>query len=196
MKICFAIKIASCAKNFIRSSFYLFCCVLCFRSKPYVYMNVCARDCVHVCVCDCVHVCVCVCFCVCVRVHIWVCACIYISVCVHMYMCVCTYIWKYVSSHIYMCVCIYVHVCAYIYIYIYIYIWWTLPSISTYKSLTVQLKLWTVGDLFIVVKARIELFGWTHYRRTCHVVYHWEERNKEFLLSLRVWISRPPKNDR
>ena len=29
----------------------------------------------------------------------------------------------------------------------------------------------------------------------CHVVYHWEERNKEFPLTLRVWISRPPKND-
>ena len=30
----------------------------------------------------------------------------------------------------------------------------------------------------------------------CHVAYHWEKRNKECPLPLRVWTSRPPKNDR
>ena len=60
--------------------------------------------------------------------------------------------------------------CVYIYIYIYTYIHtytyththaqWTLPSISIYEGLTVQLKIcfWTTNtdDLFIVVKAYVE----------------------------------------
>ena len=35
------------------------------------------------------------------------------------------------------------------------------------------------------------LEGWE-----CHVVYHWEERNKKFPLPHRVWINRPPNTDR
>ena len=46
------------------------------------------------------------------------------------------------------------------------------------------------------------LWGWQYIfepileQHVCHVVYHWEERNKEFLQPFRVWINRPPKTDR
>ena len=40
------------------------------------------------------------------------------------------------------------------------------------------------------------LWWWWCILSLCHVVFHWEERNKEFPLHLRVWINRPPKTDR
>ena len=40
------------------------------------------------------------------------------------------------------------------------------------------------------------LLSFGQFYNMCHVVYHCEERNKEFPLPSRVWINRLPKTDR
>ena len=69
---------------------------------------------------------------------------------------------------------------------------------TTNANCTHSVEKWIINPFFLWIREFQEHQSNTNFTMICHchVAYHWEERNKELLLPLRVWINRLPRTDR